>query len=675
MSKPYLSQPENTEGMSRRITPWEHWIDAERFLLNKDNWLEDYLKAQNDFQASIEQILAAGTAYCGLPAAICIGDERLKIEGDSIALANPPRPSVDDALDKAWDPIETSGNRSIDTTGTVSKLRWVCGPFSKTCDRQLSTSAKGLCVELQACPQFESKSQRMFLKSDNFSHELKPHQILNRNAYLSVSDPERSIQYELLNDSASLKHETLPGLKAAEVHVFKCTLQDLGLLQQSRELSPLETYRILIPPGKKYTSDHWPAASFYNLQHGWSALELTPAELTSPEAPLQLATLGLQIKQAVLTCEWLQGTPLHYRTHTTGESYPVFHINDELILNIRGESLAGQTLRLIRFDGQQKNTLLCIRAENSQNVTLSELTSGRQMLAIETEQGFTILEFEITDNYVAPETALMHLSTDTEYVEAYQRQRHEKVTWPGTQHTTFTLPVHWPYTVRYLDVATGNQGGVASHAPAEALPLSELPGYADYRQRCQHMVITLNAGELGQAIIEVHPDRRNVQPFYQRLKANYLDVMQTLYAKSYYHQSLGKLINPLFAYRGLSMRSYPDLDRLDISWDPAELFEIWSAEFDPRHNQPFRQRVGWCCFLHFDLAQSTMPPELAPELRAYYMRFAPMIYTNGLYWSREHGYPELPLKWVPLHQHLSSPEAFVLNFESALFQGFQRRLQ
>lgn len=224
----------------------------------------------------------------------------------------------------------------------------------------------------------------------------------------------------------------LGALDVTTPRVFRVDADGVGQLVTSTTLSLGQSYRLLLPPsvgGEVGTA----------LDDQWRIWTLHLVAQVSPSTADALKALGVDVGDASPRLEWALAPASAWRTNGRGDSYPVFDVGTELLVNVDGVALEGGDKAMLFLHGPAGTQRLDL--STSGLVSLGKPAAGRWACALlhsRTNVQTATLVFE-----VAPSV--------TEYVSA---------AWTtgvphGLASLEATAPPGWPVSVRW--------GGLAAH--------------------------------------------------------------------------------------------------------------------------------------------------------------------------------------------------------------------
>jgi hypothetical protein len=214
--------------------------------------------------------------------------------------------------------------------------------------------------------------------------------------------------------------------------LFRVDADGVGQLFENTTLSLGQSYRLLLPPnvgGEVGTA----------LADGWRIWALDLSAQLSPSTVDALNGLGIAVGEASPRLEWALAPAAAWRTNARGDSYPVFDVGTELLVNVNGVALQvgdEAMLFLHSLEGTQRLTL-----STKGLVSLGKPSAGRWACALlhsRTNVQTTTLVFEVTPGA-------------TEYVSAAWTTGAPR----GLASLEAMAPPGWPISVRW--------GGIGAH--------------------------------------------------------------------------------------------------------------------------------------------------------------------------------------------------------------------
>lgn len=124
----------------------------------------------------------------------------------------------------------------------------------------------------------------------------------------------------------------LEALGASAPIVFRVDADGVGQRIESATLALGQAYRLLLPTNAGVDLGT-------ELDDGWRVWSLDLAVQLSPTTRQLLTSLGLAVGEAWPRLEWALAPASAWRTNARGESYPVFDVGTELLVNVGGISV------------------------------------------------------------------------------------------------------------------------------------------------------------------------------------------------------------------------------------------------------------------------------------------------------------------------------------------------
>jgi hypothetical protein len=214
--------------------------------------------------------------------------------------------------------------------------------------------------------------------------------------------------------------------------VFRVDADGMGQLVTNTTLSLGQSYRLLLPPnvgGEVGTA----------LADGWRVWALDLSAQLPPSAGDALNALGIAVGEASPRLEWALAPAAAWRTNARGDSYPVFDMGTELLVNVNGVALQDGDQAMLFLHGPEGTQRLTLSTKGL--VSLGKPAAGRWACALlhsRTNVQTATLVFE-----VAPSA--------TEYVSAAWATDAPH----GLASLEAIAPPGWPISVRW--------GGIAAH--------------------------------------------------------------------------------------------------------------------------------------------------------------------------------------------------------------------
>lgn len=212
--------------------------------------------------------------------------------------------------------------------------------------------------------------------------------------------------------------------------VFRVDSDGVGQLVTNTTLSIGQSYRLLLPPnvgGEVGTA----------LADGWRVWTLDLSAQLSPSTGDALNALGIAVGEASPRLEWALAPAAAWRTNARGDSYPVFDVGTELLVNVNGVDLQDGDEAMLFLHGPAGTQRLAL--STSGLVSLGKPAAGRWACALmhsRTNVQTATLVFEVA-------------SSVTEYVSAAWATGASQ----GLASLEAMAPPGWPVSVRWGGIA------------------------------------------------------------------------------------------------------------------------------------------------------------------------------------------------------------------------------
>lgn len=277
--------------------------------------------------------------------------------------------------------------------------------------------------------------------------------------------------------------------------VFRVDADGVGQSIKSTTLALGQAYRLLLPP--KVEDDLGT-----ELDDGWRIWSLDLAAPLSPTTRQMLTALGLDVGEAWPRLEWALAPAAAWRTNARGDSYPVFEVGTELLVNVAGVSVEEGDEAVLFLHGPSGTERLALPASGL--VSLGAPAAGRWACALmhsRTSVQPASLLFEVADNVLekiaASSSAVAH---------------------SGLASLEAAAPPGWPVTLRWrvfaayeelLATVYGNEDGTV---PVDGVaPVIEARAA---RTRIADLVVDF--GELGRSVLP-HDGRASLKQVREQL--------------------------------------------------------------------------------------------------------------------------------------------------------------
>jgi hypothetical protein len=208
--------------------------------------------------------------------------------------------------------------------------------------------------------------------------------------------------------------------------VFRVDADGVGHRMKSTTIALGQAYRLLLPPniGDDLGTE---------LDGGWRIWSLDLAAQLSPTARQMLTALGLDVGEAWPRLEWALAPASVWRTNARGESYPVFDVGTELLVNVSGVAVDEGDEAVLFLHGPLGTERLSLSSTGL--VSLGAPSAGRWACALlhsRTSVEPATLVFEVTEN------ALENVGA------SYSAVAHS-----GLASLEATAPPGWPVSLRW----------------------------------------------------------------------------------------------------------------------------------------------------------------------------------------------------------------------------------
>jgi hypothetical protein len=280
--------------------------------------------------------------------------------------------------------------------------------------------------------------------------------------------------------------------------VFRVDADGVGYQNKSATLSLGQAYRLLLPPNVGDTS------LGATLDAGWRLWAIDLGAPVSPTTRHSLTALGLNVGEACPRIEWAMTPASAWRTNARGESYPVFEVGMELLINVSGIAVDDGDEAALFLHGAAGTERMPLSSDGL--VALGAPTAGRWACALlhpRTSVQSTTLVFEVAEG--APEAV----------AASYSAVAHS-----GLASLEATAPAGWPVTLRWrvfganeelLATLYGNDDGTA---PVDGV-LSVIEARAAGTRIADLLV---DFGELGRRVLP-HDGRASLKQVREQLSA------------------------------------------------------------------------------------------------------------------------------------------------------------
>jgi len=278
--------------------------------------------------------------------------------------------------------------------------------------------------------------------------------------------------------------------------VFRVDADGVGQLIKSTTLSLGQAYRLLLPPNVGEASLR------EELDAGWCVWSIDLAVPLSPTTRQVLTSLGLGVGEACPRLEWALAPASAWRTNVRGESYPVFDVGMELLVNVSGVAIDKGDDAVLFLHGPSGTERLPL--SSSGLVSLGTPAAGRWACALlhsRTSVQPATLVFEITRAPAEHVSAAWTVSAPH-----------------GVASLEATAPPGWPISVRWsvldsqsLSTLYGNDDRTVS--VEGIIPLLEARA-----ARAPVADLVIDFGELGRRVLP-HDGRASLKQVREQLTA------------------------------------------------------------------------------------------------------------------------------------------------------------
>jgi len=298
----------------------------------------------------------------------------------------------------------------------------------------------------------------------------------------------------------SLERLALDALDTVAPIVFRVDADGVGQRLKSTTLAFGQTYRVLLPPNVGEVSlgvelDAGPGG-------GWRLWSIDVAAPLSPNTRQALTSLGLDVGEAWPRLEWALASAAARRANARGESYPVFDVGAELLVNVGGVSVDVGDTAVLFLHGPAGTERLVVSANGL--VSLGTPPPGRWACALLHSR-----------TSVQPATLVFEVAEDaTEHIAAAW-----KATAPnGLSSLEVTAPPGWPVALRWR--VLHEQPLATLYAEDDGtVQLEGVDALTEARARCTRIAdLVVDLGELGRRHIALD-GRASVQQVGEALTA------------------------------------------------------------------------------------------------------------------------------------------------------------
>jgi hypothetical protein len=292
----------------------------------------------------------------------------------------------------------------------------------------------------------------------------------------------------------------LEAIDASAPVVFRLDSDGVGQRLKSTTLAVGQAYRLLLPPNVGDPSlgvelDAGPGG-------GWRLWSIELAAPVTPTTRQVLTSLGLDVGEAWPRIEWALASASVWRTSARGETYPVFDVGAEVLVNVGGVSIDVGDTAMLFLHGPSGTERLALSASGL--VSLGTPPAGRWACALlhsRTSVQPAMLVFEVAEK-ATPHVAASWSATAPN----------------GLSSLEVTAPPGWPVRLRWRvlheePLATLHANDDGTLQLEDVNPLTEARAR---RTRIADLVVDL--GELGRRHI-AHDGRASVQQVREALTA------------------------------------------------------------------------------------------------------------------------------------------------------------
>jgi hypothetical protein len=289
----------------------------------------------------------------------------------------------------------------------------------------------------------------------------------------------------------------LDALEVTAPIAFRVDADGVGQRIKGASLALGQAYRLLLPPnvGDDLGTE---------LDSGWRIWSLDLAAQLSPTTRQILTTLGLDVGEAWPRLEWALAPASAWRTNARGESYPVFEVGTELLVNVGGISVDEGDEAVLFLHGPPGTEQLPLSASGL--VSLGTPAAGRCACALmhsRTSVQPATLVFEVAENAA----------------------QHVAATWTaaapgGLSSLEATAPPGWPVALRWRVIASHEESLATLYGNDDrTLPVEGIASLIEARAaRARIADLVVDFGELGRRSIP-HDGRASLKQVREQLTA------------------------------------------------------------------------------------------------------------------------------------------------------------
>ncbi|MBE7483084.1 MAG: hypothetical protein HS104_24315 [Polyangiaceae bacterium] len=387
---------------------------------------------------------------------------------------------------------EADDEGATTATSTGWQTRLVC----------LDIAAGGLQLEvgpLDGLPTFVKKLRVVGTEWDGFVLSANAKTRPTRAAVRPGTGPWRweAVGFEEEHD-LGLDKLALDALDVMAPTVFRVDADGVGQRIKSTTLALEQAYRLLLPPnvGDDLGTE---------LDGGWRIWSLDLAAQLAPATRQMLFTLGLDVGEAWPRLEWALAPASAWHTNPRGESYPVFEVGTELLVNVGSVAVEDGDEAVLFLHGPSGTERLPL--PSSGLVSLGAPAAGRWACALVHSR-----------TSVQPASLLFEVAEDAleDIAASYSAVAHS-----GLASLEAAAPPGWPVTLRWrvfaaheelLATVYGNEDGTV---PVDG-DVAETIKTRAARSRIADLLIDF--GELGRRIL-AHDGRASLKQVREQLTA------------------------------------------------------------------------------------------------------------------------------------------------------------
>ena len=289
----------------------------------------------------------------------------------------------------------------------------------------------------------------------------------------------------------------LDALDATGPIVFRVDADGVGQRIESATLALGQAYRLLLPPT---VGDDVGTA----LDGAWRIWSLDLAAPLSPGTRQALTALGLDVGETWPRLEWALAPSSAWPTNVRGESYPVFEVGTELLVNVGGVSVDEGDVMVLFLHGSMGTERLALSASGL--VSLGTPPAGRWACALmhsRTSVQPATLVFEVAEN------AAQHVAASWTAAAP-----------SGLASLEATAPPGWPVSLGWRVLASHEEFLATLYGNDDrTVPVEGIASLIEARAaRARIADIVVDFGELGRRLIP-HDGRASVKQVREQLTA------------------------------------------------------------------------------------------------------------------------------------------------------------